>query len=338
MLMYIKANKAMENTLRILFSTIFILFLYSTAWSLEISLLSGTMLDTETRNRIYAWQLEYGEEVTDHFKYSLSYLNEGHLPNHHRDGDIFQLWFYHMILDQRVSIAAGAGLYYYYDTTRFHEDSPFSDAHGLGQIISLAATWNIETHWLVQLRGNMIHTDDSIDTNMVLIGVGYRFNLPSPGKDDSAGSLDQTKMLNNEVSILLGHSILNSFTSQNSSAWCLEYRRALLRVMDWTLAYLDEGGSSVLHRRGVNTQLWLKRDVVSDKLWFGIGGGLYVFDEKIKRGESIDSKRDSSSGIFSMTGGYRFSPGWDARITWNRIISHNNLDADVILGGFGYSF
>jgi hypothetical protein len=31
------------------------------------------MLDSETKNRSYAWQLEYGEEIADHFDYLQTY-------------------------------------------------------------------------------------------------------------------------------------------------------------------------------------------------------------------------------------------------------------------------
>jgi hypothetical protein len=296
------------------------------------------MLDSETKDRSYAYQLEYDEEIADHFNYSFSYLNEGHLPDHHRDGDIFQLWVSQRILDQRISIAAGIGPYYYYDTTRVHKDSPFSNAHGLGNILSLAATWNTENRWLVQLRTNMIHTPNSIDTYMALIGIGYRFDLPTPIKEHPARPLEQGKMTSNEVTILMGQSILNSFASQHSYAWCVEYRRALLPYVDWTVAYLDEGDNKVLHRHGLNTQLGLIRNFIYEKLWFSISGGLYVVNEKINKDISVKSSREPTCGIFSMTGSYRFHPSLDARITWNRIISHNNLDTDVILGGFGYRF
>jgi len=116
------------------------------------------------------------------------------------------------------------------------------------------------------------------------------------------------------------------------------YLHVPLCYVDCTVAYLDEGNDDVLHRYGLNTQLWLTRNVIFEKLWFGIGGGLYVFNEKINEDTSIESSSETTNGIFSMTGSYRFHPSLDARITWNRIISHNNLDADVILGGFGYRF
>ncbi|MGO9146856.1 MAG: hypothetical protein ACLQDF_10850, partial [Desulfomonilia bacterium] len=96
--------------------------------------------------------------------------------------------------------------------------------------------------------------------------------------------------------------------------------------------------NNVLQRHGLNTQLWLIRNFINEQVWFGLGGGVYVVNEKINKDISVNSSSDPASGIFSMTGSYRFYPSLDARITWNRIISHNNLDTDVILGGFGFRF
>ena len=337
-IMDVNSITAWTHRLRKLSLYILFLLVFSNAWSQEINLFSGTMVDSETGDRSYAWQLEYGEEIANHFTCSVSYLNEGHLPDNHRDGDIFQLWIYQKFLDQRLSVAGGIGPYYYYDTTIANNGSSYSNAHGLGYIASLAATWDMENHWLAQLRTNIIHTQDDLDTTVLLIGIGYRFNMTIPVQEYSARTLEQGKRLNNEVTILMGQSILNSFGSQNSYAGCIEYRRALLRYVEWTVAYLDEGDNDVLHRHGLNTQLWLIRNVIYDNLWFGIGGGLYVVNEKIEKDTSATSSSESTSGIFSITGTYRFHPSWDARITWNRVISHNNLDTDVILGGFGYRF
>jgi hypothetical protein len=48
--------------------------------------------DLDSAGRSASWQLEYNEGMGEHFAYSISYLNEGHLPAHHRDGHTVQLW------------------------------------------------------------------------------------------------------------------------------------------------------------------------------------------------------------------------------------------------------
>ena len=77
----------------------------------------GGMKDTSTKDGSYAWSMEYRESLGEHFAASLVYLNEGHPPNHHRDGHGAMLWARTNLLDRRLSLAVGAGPYYYFDTT-----------------------------------------------------------------------------------------------------------------------------------------------------------------------------------------------------------------------------
>jgi hypothetical protein len=39
-----------------------------------------------------------------------------------------------------------------------------------------------------------------------------------------------------------------------------------------------------------------------------------------------------------MSASYRFDPKWNARISWDRLVTTNNRDADILLGGVGYRF
>ena len=57
----------------------------------ELSLLAGTMQDTDTGKPSYAWQLEYRRWMTDRFAVSLSYLNRG-------VGDSLNLLFFERLL------------------------------------------------------------------------------------------------------------------------------------------------------------------------------------------------------------------------------------------------
>jgi hypothetical protein len=40
----------------------------------------------------------------------------------------------------------------------------------------------------------------------------------------------------------------------------------------------------------------------------------------------------------SISASYRVTQHWSARVTWNRVITRNSRDADVILAGIGYRF
>jgi hypothetical protein len=85
--------------------------------SQEFSLLGGEVKNADSRDSSYSWQLEYREAVGDHFAASFSYLNEGHVPNHHRDGHAIQLWGRTDFFNRSLSLAAGVGPYFYFDTT-----------------------------------------------------------------------------------------------------------------------------------------------------------------------------------------------------------------------------
>ncbi|HUL01477.1 MAG TPA: hypothetical protein VLX29_11595, partial [Nitrospirota bacterium] len=49
------------------------------AWAQELIGLGGALYGTPTRETTYTWQLEYLEGLGEHFAYSFTYLNEGHL-------------------------------------------------------------------------------------------------------------------------------------------------------------------------------------------------------------------------------------------------------------------
>ena len=43
--------------------------IFSTAWSQETTLLTGTVSDSGTKDRSEAWQLEYDEDIADQFNF-----------------------------------------------------------------------------------------------------------------------------------------------------------------------------------------------------------------------------------------------------------------------------
>jgi len=56
----------------------------------EFSLLAGPLVSKDEDT--YSWQATYREGLGRHAAWSFSWLNEGHIPNHHRDGQLAQLW------------------------------------------------------------------------------------------------------------------------------------------------------------------------------------------------------------------------------------------------------
>ncbi len=304
----------------------------------EIYLLGGVMQNTDEGEGSYSWQLEYLEGLGEHFAASLSYLNEGHVPTHHRDGNTLQLWTRTNLFDRRLSLAAGIGPYFYFDTTAATEGASFSNNHGWKAMASLAATWYTESRWLFQVRANWVTAGSSIDTLSAVAGIGYQLDIPpSPGPIPKE-PVQVKKTTGNEVTLLVGRTIVNSFSSEHSGALSIEYRRGLWRYVDWTIGWLYEGDNRLIRRDGITTQFWGVREFLDDRVMLGVGGGAYVAIDHYSTSEQGDKTSKGLSGIVTLTASYRFAPHWDLRSSWNRIVTDYDRDTDVILGGVGYRF
>ena len=301
----------------------------------ELYLLGGALGDIESSNRSYSWALEYLQGLGEYTAFSISWLNEGHLPNNHRDGVAAQFWARTKKIDNQFVLAAGAGPYYFYDTLLAERGRGFNDTHGVGGIFSLAGLWYTESPWVIQLRSNVIKTN-SIDTWSAIVGVGYQLDYLRARSLSSQSEVNK-KTTDNEISILIGQTTINSSNSQQSVAEEIEYRRGITRYLDWTVALVNEGDNRLDNRSGILSEIWAVRDFANDRLALGIGLGPYFL---IDRNRSATQTQDvyAIAGVLSLSASYRFNPNWLARLSWNRVATNYNRDADVIMIGPGYRF
>lgn len=109
-------QKKGEDAMRFVVLSILFALLAWPALAGEISLLGGYGATNNPVQKASAWQLEYMEGLSEHFALSLSYLNQGHFIEHHRDGNAVNLWVRTNRLHRQLSLAAGAGGVFYYDT------------------------------------------------------------------------------------------------------------------------------------------------------------------------------------------------------------------------------
>ena len=300
----------------------------------EFSVLGGG-IEAATEEPSYAWQLEYLEGLGEHLAYSVSYLNEGHFFNHHRDGQTAQLWGRTNLLDRHLSLLAGVGAFYYFDTTAEKQGGSYSDGHGIGAMYSLTAIWYTEKRFFFQVQSNFVETQKSINTFSTLVGIGYQLDAPATQGPLVGASSQQELTTNNELTLFAGQAIVNSFNSAKEVATSIEYRRGLLAHLDWTVAWFKEGDSCLNQQNAIATQLWAVSSVLDDRLSLGLGAGSYF---SVNQYNLAQQSPKTVSGIVTMSASYRFTPHWDARISWNRLITNNERDADILLGGGGYRF
>jgi len=126
----------------------------------------------------YAWKVEYRQGLGELFEFSYSWLNEGHVTAHHRDGSSLQLWARETIFDRRLSLAlgagaVGAGLYVAVDKRR--NTASGGSAETLAGMVTPSVSYRFAEHWHARFSWNRAVTTYDRDTEVRQIGVGYRF-------------------------------------------------------------------------------------------------------------------------------------------------------------------
>lgn len=306
----------------------------------ELFGLYGATSQVDSTYHSFAYQVEYREGLGENIAASASYLNEGHVPNHHRDGLVpIMLWGRTNLLDRRLSLAAGAGPYLYADTTEI--GGVVKDDHNVGALMAVSATLYTKSRLLLQGRVNWVVTGRSIDTITALLGIGYQLDPPfSPGPLPTPPT-QREKTTNNELSVFVGQTIVNNPGSPKSVATCIEYRRGLLRYLDFSTAWLNEGNNQLIRRNGALAQLWLVRDFLDDHLSLGGGFGAYLAIDKRKGAGPDQGGSGFASGVLSLTASVRdfgFYPDLSMRFIMNRIVTNYDKDTDIFLLGLGYRF
>jgi hypothetical protein len=314
------------------------LFAASAVRAQEFTLFGGTATAKDLGEKTYAWKIEYRQGLGEHFEFSTSWLNEGHVTNHHRDGNTIQLWARDTFLENRISVALGAGPFRYYDTATANSEAGYGDVHGFAALFSADAAFYLGKRWVLRTEVNRtVAGSKSIDTFDFLLGLGYQLTAPeSPGPRDWAESQSE-KTTNNEVTVFLGRTVVNSFESEKSAAAAIEYRRGLTRYFDVSASFLYEGDSQVVRRGGFIVQGWFGRAFFEDRLSLSLGAGVYIAVDK----RQLTAPGDSSgtvAGMVTPSVSYRFGDHWDGRFSWNRAVTTYDKDTDVFLFGLGYRF
>jgi hypothetical protein len=305
----------------------------------EFTLFGGKTTAFDLSESTYAWKIEYRQGLGEHFEFSYSWLNEGHISGHHRDGHTFSLWARENFLDRRLSLALGAGAYRFYDTQEGLAEGTYENVHGWAGIASFDAAYYMGKRWVSRLQVNRTWTPSTtVDTWNFLLGVGYQLTAPDvPGpRPEAAEQAEPTTR--NEITAYVGQTVVNSFNSQNSVAAALEYRRGLSRYFDVSLSFLYEGNPDLVRRAGFILQGWFGRAFFDGRLALAVGVGPYFAVDTQNNAAASDQGSGTVAGMITPSVSYRFARHWDGRFSWNRTFTTYNKDTDVFLFGLGYRF
>jgi len=312
-------------------SALAVIFAIVPAWpahAQEITLYSGALNPNNSSPWVRAWGFDYRHALGEHDAVSFEWLNEGAVRDNHRDGLAVQYWRRAQFYDRRLSIAAGIGPYAFFNTA-----GGYRDDHGVGALMSVAATWYTNSRLFYELRVNQVVAANSFDSTSVMFGLGYQFDAPR-ARGPLAGGTTASVPSGDQVTAMAGQTTVNNRGTPDALAWALEYRHGLNRYFDATFSYLDEGSTPLSERRGVAAQLWLRRSFAGDRMSVGIGAGPYYAIER----RTPDGNGSPVSLLFTMTAAYNVSRHWVARVAWNRVMTTYDKDSDVIVGGVGYRF
>lgn len=297
----------------------------------ELSGLAGAMGTGLVPRTSYAWELEYRRTLgSPRLAWSAAWLNEGHDAEHHRDGIAVEAWALPVLDPDDFSLAIGAGLYRFADT-RFWPGDGYTNEHGVTPIISVSATFYTDSPWFFRLTGNQVVEYDGFETHTIMAGIGYR--LGYLGR--TAGGPARVRG-ENTLTVMAGRTIVNSRSSEQATATVVEYRRGIARHWDWTVSWLDEGDPRVMRRHGAATQVWFTDRFRSGGLSVGLGVGPYLMFAHENPPDAPPHGSGDAAVIVTPTVACHLGAGWQARLSWNRIFSHDNHDADAIVMGLGY--
>lgn len=141
----------------------------------EVTVSAGqTIVNSFDSPRSVSLGLEYRRHLTRHLDWTLGGLYEGDNRLVRRDGLMAQLWVAQELLDDTLSVGAGAGTYF----NLGHYNSAFRGPGSnrfLSGIIALTGSYRLTPHWSVRATWNRIVTSYARDTDVMLGGIGYRF-------------------------------------------------------------------------------------------------------------------------------------------------------------------
>jgi len=306
----------------------------------ELELTTGYEQSVPDLGNTYTWGIEYRQPFSAHLAASFTWLNEGHLVDHHRDGQAAQLWWRSREDGPGIMFEAGIGPYHYYDTTNAEAvNTPtgsqitFENAHGWGVLASAAMDWYFRHGWFAQLRLNDIEAAGKVRSTALLAGVGYRFGGRPDSKFQQSDSWFTVDPPRSEVDIMAGRAVLNSFRSESSSAQALSLRTKITAHFTASLTYTEAQHVPLDWHSGAAVQLWAETPLTSV---YSVGASVGVFITA-DRSATTDSATDPA-GIVGITMAYDISSRWVARAIWNRTTTRDDDDSDIVLVGFGYRF
>lgn len=300
---------------------------------------AGGLKGTKAEGNTYSWRMEYRRPLGSGWAVGLGWLNEGHLPDHHRDGQVLQGWKYWQPGRGKLLVGVGAGLYHFYDTTSDGQGG-YRDEHGNRALFTLSGLYAFgqDRRWVGMLELNRTNGAGDPQTQAVLVGLGLRIGQPFH-ETIEARDPDRRPPVHS-VHFYAGTAIQNSFKSETDSGLQVEYRHQMAPTWELSGAYTNEGALGTFERDGFVSQIWygdwfLNRGM---KLAFGIGPFLANTWDLDPETRKVTHRALSLNARLTALMAFRLGRQTLLNVAWNRTATPDHRDTDLIVLGLGYAW
>ena len=267
------------------------------------------------------WTYEAGfiSKRSEHFGIGFAYLNEGHLPDNHRDGLAAQVWFIQP-LGERFELQLGTGPYANMNNTTVNGER--ENRFRVGLLTSAALKWHpTGSPWYLRAQYSNAWVPGSFHSDAVLFGVGRDFANQEDANDKGK--------LGADFSFWGGSSRTTQIGTQNTAiAYQVEakFHPKWSEHFAYSVSALSEGDTNLANRRGIPVQLWYDQPA-TDRLTFSVGIGPYLAYD------GIDDRRWEVVGIGSLRVTFRLFSRYEAGVMYTRVASFYNRDQDIVMIG-----
>jgi hypothetical protein len=139
----------------------------------ELTVFVGnTILNTRNSEDSLATGVEYRRGIARYLDWTIGWMYEGDNDNLiDRNGIVTQLWPTRAFFENRLALAAGFGIYAAID-----QDRDEGGDGTLAGLISVTGSYRFSEHYLVRATWYRTLTDYDHDTDILVLGLGYRFS------------------------------------------------------------------------------------------------------------------------------------------------------------------
>lgn len=122
--------------------------------------------------------VEFRMGIDEHLDWTVTWLNEDVSGTLDRIGLGTQIWLVDAFLARRITIGFGAGLYSFFDFES-PSDSGKTRKLDIAGLLTVTTSYRFSDRWFTRFHWNRVMSNDSRDTDIFVLGLGYRWGRRS---------------------------------------------------------------------------------------------------------------------------------------------------------------